>query len=302
MWRSNARSCVVLLRLVSKRRGRPSPPRQAARTSLRRRTPRARMGAAMRLQHVRPRRLATTCGTAPPPRLFCASLPASGRLSLSGEESRHATRVLRLREGDSVEVFDGDGALASARIVLVDARSGSADVELCGPAVRSKWTGPRWDVAVACVGMSQRADWLVEKLSELGAHAFIPLLTERAGASKHRRGEQASERQRWERLSVAASKQSLRLHSLKVAPTTALSELLAVPAPLALVALQGGAPLRDVLAAQADAVRTNGGLLIVGPPVRARLGRGCTSGAVVSQRLCLTMCCTTTPPGRFHGR
>jgi 16S rRNA (uracil1498-N3)-methyltransferase len=216
------------------------------------------------MHRVRPSRCLVTCSA---PRLFASPLPAVGaRLSLSAEESRHATRSLRLREGDAVELFDGDGGCVAARIVAVDARGGAA-VEACGAAARVPWSGPRWDVAVACVGLTQRADWAVEKCAELGVASFIPLLTERSAATKQQRAEQTKEWQRWERLSLAASKQCLRLHSLKVTPATPLSELLPAvcASPLALVALQGGAPLRDVLASHPAAAQT-GGLLIVGPP------------------------------------
>lgn len=219
------------------------------------------------LCRVRPRCL-VTCAAAPP-RLYCLPLPTS-RLTLSAEESKHATRVLRLKAGDGVELFDGDGGCIAARIVAVDAR-GYADVEPSGDLRRVPWTGPRWDIAVACTGMSQRADWAVEKCAELGLASFIPLLTERADSRKQQRAEQSAEFQRWGRLSIAASKQCLRLHALRVAPPTPLSQLLpAVRAStLALVALQGGAPLRDVLAAHGSAAST-GGLIVVGPPVSPR--------------------------------
>jgi 16S rRNA (uracil1498-N3)-methyltransferase len=228
----------------------------------------------------RPRSL-VTCSL---PRLFASPLPA-GRLSLSVEESRHATRVLRLLPGDGVELFDGDGACVAARIVAVSAR-GVAEVEPCAAPVSAPWVGPRWTVAIACSGLSQRADWAVEKCAELGVASFIPLLTERSAASKQRRAEQSAESLRWERLSVAASKQCLRLHSLKVAPATTLSDLLpAVSASqLSLVALQGGAPLREVLAAHSAAARA-GGLLIVGPPVRCRVPCP-TSGPVFCANAC----------------
>lgn len=225
------------------------------------------------LSRVRPRCL-VTCAAAPP-RLYCAPLP-TGRLTLSAEESKHATRVLRLKAGDGVELFDGEGACQHANIVQVDQR-GYADVEPSGDLRRVPWTGPRWDIAVACTGLSQRADWAVEKCAELGLATFTPLLTERTDGRKQQRAEQSAEYQRWGRLSIAASKQCLRLHALKVAPPTPLAQLLpAVRASsLTLVALQGGAPLRELLAAHSSAAST-GGLLVVGPPVRRR----CVCGAL----------------------
>ncbi|MFN7328428.1 MAG: RNA methyltransferase PUA domain-containing protein, partial [Bacteroidota bacterium] len=39
---------------------------------------------------------------------------------LNSEESRHAIQVLRLREGDSIQIVDGQGILYSARITKAD--------------------------------------------------------------------------------------------------------------------------------------------------------------------------------------
>jgi 16S rRNA (uracil1498-N3)-methyltransferase len=228
------------------------------------------------LHRARPRSFAATCSALP--RLFACPLPA-GRAALAPEESKHATRVLRLRAGDGVELFDGEGGCVSARIAAVDAR-GRADVEPCAAPVQLPWSGPRWEVAVACSGLSQRADWAVEKCAELGAASFIPLFTERSAAQKDRRAEQTAEHSRWARLSLAASKQCLRLHSLKVAQPVTLHDLLPAvrESKLTLVALQGGAPLRDVLATH-GAAAVSGGLLVVGPPVRACAPQRCSGVA-----------------------
>lgn len=43
------------------------------------------------------------------------------------------------------------------------------------------WQGPKWELAVACGSLqSGRADWLVEKGTELGAWSLRPVLTERS--------------------------------------------------------------------------------------------------------------------------
>ena len=43
------------------------------------------------------------------------------------------------------------------------------------------WQGPKWELAVACGSLqSGRADWLVEKCTELGACSFRPVLTQRS--------------------------------------------------------------------------------------------------------------------------
>ena len=43
------------------------------------------------------------------------------------------------------------------------------------------WSGVQWEMAVGCGGLKgSRADWLVEKCTELGARSLRPLLCERS--------------------------------------------------------------------------------------------------------------------------
>ncbi len=140
-----------------------------------------------------------------------------------------------------------------------------------------QWQGPKWVVAVGCLTLKGgRTDWLVEKCTELGAHAVLPLITERsqaAGKNKFRTSDSAAKQPkggsssssdggasdgyqpgRLERLAIAATKQSLRVHALEMQAPLALDQLLPLveSAPLSLVATAGAPPLRQVLA-NADA-------------------------------------------------
>ena len=114
-------------------------------------------------------------------------LPSSGgTFHLGREESRHATKALRLKPGDRLEVCDGAGGLVVAELVGVEGSGrdgGVAAVAAVGEVRRVPFAGPKWDVAVACGSLKGgRADWLVEKCSELGASSLVPLLTERSGS------------------------------------------------------------------------------------------------------------------------
>jgi 16S rRNA (uracil1498-N3)-methyltransferase len=199
-----------------------------------------------------------------PPRLYAHPL-SEGSVELSAEESRHATKALRLREGDPCELFDGLGRLARGRIARVDVRGGAL-VETLGTPMLVPWTGCKWHVAVACTGLGSRADWCIEKCTELGVHTFTPLLTERSSSRQQRR-EEPAEHARWTRLAAAASKQSLRLHSMAIAASTQLSDLIRDSVNTgSLVALQGGQPLRTVLQAEPGQRDAGSRLLVVGPP------------------------------------
>ncbi len=57
-------------------------------------------------------------------RYFAPKLPrAGGIVLLDGPESHHAVNVMRVREGDPVELFDGEGWQASAVVQSADRRA-----------------------------------------------------------------------------------------------------------------------------------------------------------------------------------
>lgn len=139
-----------------------------------------------------------------------------GRLELGPAESNHLRNVLRLSPGDAVELFDDSGATAIARIesagpavvVIVDSISPPAD-------------GRRLTIASA-VPKGDRADWLVEKLSELGVWRWTPLRTARSVV--HPEG--VSKFDRWRRIAVEAAKQSHRPGVLEISELLDLDSLI----------------------------------------------------------------------------
>ena len=108
-----------------------------------------------------------------------AGAGAGALLRLAPDEARHATKTLRLREGDRLELCDGRGYVVLAEITGVD-RAGAA-VQTVGAPLAVARSGWQWEVACACGSLKGgRSDWLVEKCVELGAASFLPLLTERS--------------------------------------------------------------------------------------------------------------------------
>lgn len=218
-----------------------------------------------------------------PPRLYAPgvltpALAPPAVITLDEGEARHA-RALRLGPGAAVELCDGRGLLASGVLAGGEAtgrRGGggaAATVTLTSPPSLAPRPSPRWTLAVAGVtgGLKGgRGDWAVEKGAELGAAAVVPLLTARGGGGRDRGGGGDGGRtERWRRLAAAASKQSLRPHGLEVRDAVALTDLLpaVAAAPLALVAVAGGAPVLDVLEARRAALAGAEGecFLLVGP-------------------------------------
>jgi 16S rRNA (uracil1498-N3)-methyltransferase len=180
-------------------------------------------------------------------RFFLDAPPQAGRAVLTGDEARHLARVLRARVGDSVRVFDGSGPEWPARVVAIGRDEVTLDV---GPPVPPPPAGGlRLTLGVA-LPKGERQKWLVEKLTELGVHALVPLITARGVAEATPQA-----RDRLRRGVVEACKQCGRTTLLEVGEPRSPAALVAsLPAGgMAIVADPGGPPL-DVAAVRAAGV------------------------------------------------
>ena len=148
-----------------------------------------------------------------------------GELLLDASQAHHARAVLRLGDGATVEVFDDAGNVASGTLAFDGARGAIVRVERIdlSAAEAAAAEGLRWSVAAA-VPKGERADWMVEKLSELGCAAFIPLAAARSVVLPEGR---SNKRDRWARIAAESAKQSRRRGVMRIAELTPLTELLA---------------------------------------------------------------------------
>jgi len=143
----------------------------------------------------------------------------AGEVRLPPAQSLHLRDVLRLRTGDWVEAFDDAGASADAEIVAANVSQVTLSITSIRPPPP---TAATWTVACA-VPKGPRADWLVEKLSELGATAFIPLITHRSVAAP----QGAEKFARWTRLASQAARQSSRTGVMRIDPLRPLADAVA---------------------------------------------------------------------------
>lgn len=117
---------------------------------------------------------------------------------MPAREAHHVRKVLRGRAGDTLEVVDGGGNLFSAELL------GGGEALVLEPLAE-----PGEDVEVTlyqAVPKGGRMDLVVEKATEVGVTAIVPLLTGRGLVSP--RGGKV---ERWRRVAEAAARQSLRL-------------------------------------------------------------------------------------------
>ena len=171
------------------------------------------------------------------------------RVELSRADSRHFTTVLRLKEGDQVQLFDGCGC--DGVFTIVSSSKNELMLERTGELVHHN--PPRCKITLgACISKGARMDWTVEKAVELGASEILPIASEfsvvRIGGKK----DAESKRARWIRIAIDAARQSDAAFLPNITPPLPLDEALQHIADCRTIiagALQPDArPMRDVLA------------------------------------------------------
>ena len=192
-------------------------------------------------------------------RLYVAAdLRRDAEIELPEAAARHV-QVRRLQPGDRLCLFDGQGGEWTATVLQMGRQRVTVRVQQFDP-VERELARP---VTVA-LGMpaNERMDILVEKATELGVHAIVPLHTER---SVLRLDDERAQRKRahWQAIAAAAAGQCGRTRVPQVAPVQALPALLAAPAEGRLRLLLSPAPDASPLAAAAAGVQP---LLVLSGP------------------------------------
>ena len=110
------------------------------------------------------------------PLFFAASLPTTTTVILDEENSKHAVQVLRLKPGDLIQLTDGKGQLADARLQNDHRKHCSVEIINREQVPRST---RQITLAISLLKNRNRFEWLLEKVTELGVANIIPLLCER---------------------------------------------------------------------------------------------------------------------------
>jgi 16S rRNA (uracil1498-N3)-methyltransferase len=132
-----------------------------------------------------------------------APVAAGKRVVVEGSAANHIARVLRLRSGDSLTVFDGSGGEFGARIEEFRKETVVVAVEEHRPLDRES---PLPLTLVQGISRGERMDWIIQKATELGASRIVPVFTKR---SVVRLDERQAERklQHWRAITVSACEQ-----------------------------------------------------------------------------------------------
>lgn len=136
-------------------------------------------------------------------RCYCQNIKP-GLLELDPTESHYLTSVMRLKKGESLEVFDGKGTLADATIAEIARKNVTLEIgkiQILSPPQRGRI------IIAASLAKARRFDRLITQCTELGADHIAAVIFERT--VKLSKG--ASTQDRYRKLIIAAAKQSRRL-------------------------------------------------------------------------------------------
>lgn len=166
-------------------------------------------------------------------RLFMdAGLAEGAVLALPEAAARRLREVLRVRQGEPLEVFNGTGGAYAARVLSVSRREVTVEVGAFDPAERE--SGLAVTLAQA-ISRGSHMDYTLQKSVELGVHAIVPLFTERSNVRLD--GERAASRmQHWRNIIIGACEQCGRNRVPDLSPPVPLEEWIGRdPAPLRLM-------------------------------------------------------------------
>lgn len=163
----------------------------------------------------------------PTPRIYLpATLTSGTEIALDARAAGHAVRVLRLRVGDALVLFNGDGKDYPAE--LIDVRKEHAVCRILSAHERPTESPLRIELAQG-ISRGERMDYTLQKAVELGVQRIVPLATERSQVKLA--GEREEKRlQHWQGIILHACEQSGRSRIPELLPVQRLDQWLATRA------------------------------------------------------------------------
>jgi len=151
-------------------------------------------------------------------RFYCPDI--AHKLTLPDDEQRHAVKVLRLKQGDTFEAFDGNGSLFICTIKTIDKKTCTFEIVQTNNTLNQSFKNLH--IAIAPTKNNDRLEWFLEKATEIGISQITPILSARSERK-------IIKPERLEKILVAATKQSQRLFVPKLNPLIDFKTFIGVP-------------------------------------------------------------------------
>lgn len=149
--------------------------------------------------------------------LFYFPCISGDKVILNDSESKHAIRVLRLKEGDEVELIDGKGGFYKGRIT--DANPKKCIISLLSSQTNFGKKDFHLHIAIAPTKNIDRTELFLEKCTEIGIDEITPILSEHSERK-------VVKPERLQKILVSAMKQSIKAYLPHLNELTKLTDLL----------------------------------------------------------------------------
>jgi 16S rRNA (uracil1498-N3)-methyltransferase len=182
------------------------------------------------------------------PRFFCTeSVQPNAVFALDARVAQHV-RVLRLREGDAITLFDGCGGEVPAALTRIDKREVLATTSSHIAVEREMQRSVTLYPALIA---NDRLDWQVQKATELGVAAIQPTYTER---SQRIPGDVEKRVEHWRGVAIAACEQCGRNQIPKIHAPITLGDALATISDQSIVLLDADGSMDKSSATSASSI------------------------------------------------
>lgn len=145
--------------------------------------------------------------------------------ALSEDGANHVGRVLRMRAGDQLELFDGSNHIYQAVITAVAKKSVEVDI------LSRQFDDRESPLAIhlgQVISRGERMEFTIQKSVELGVNVITPLWSERCGVKLD--GERMDKKiQQWQKIAIAACEQCGRNKIPEIRPLMKLQQWCAEP-------------------------------------------------------------------------
>jgi 16S rRNA (uracil1498-N3)-methyltransferase len=148
---------------------------------------------------------------------------SGGRAELAPEDAAYLHRVLRLRPGDRLEAFDGQGGAYPATIASLSDAAGSLDLGARQARVEQVSRLTLWQA----LPKAGKLEWVIQKCTELGVAEIVPFRSQRSVVKlAEARGQQKT--LRWQKVAEQAARQCGRSDVPRIHALQAFDDLCAL--------------------------------------------------------------------------
>lgn len=156
-----------------------------------------------------------------PPTAFNSNLDS---VTLELDEARHLRDVLRLKTGDEVYVFNGEGKEFHCRIE--ESRRDNAQLKVISEVAPARSESPLELTLAVALLKGEKFDLVVQKATELGVTRVVPVVTKLADIRLRDASDATKRVARWQRIALEAAKQSGRAVVPEIASPVSFASLI----------------------------------------------------------------------------